>query len=127
MKDKVKVGDILYGMWHYSMHFPVFFRVTKVTAKTATAEQLFSKCVRATDGGYGQQGYEAPDIERGVWSDGHIIRDGKRGLETGSYAKYNHYNLQKWDSPRGWLLLSLVAVFIITNFIDNEQRKKEKD
>lgn len=102
MKDKVNVGDILYGMWHYSMHFPVFFRVTKVTAKTATAERLFSKCVRATDGGYGQQGYEAPDIERGVWSDGHIIRNGKRGLETGSYAKYDHYNLQKWDGQPIW-------------------------
>lgn len=65
-------------MWHYTMHFPVFFRVTKVTAKTAKAERLFSKCVRATDGGYGQQGYEVPD-ENEVWYDRgeSVIRNGK--------------------------------------------------
>lgn len=102
--EQIKVGDILYGMWHYSMHFPVFFRVTKVTAKTATAERLFSRCVRATDGGYGQQGYEAPDMERGVWSSGHVIRRRKwePGYETGSYAKYNHYNLEKWNGQPIW-------------------------
>lgn len=100
MKD-IKVGDILYGMWHYSMHFPVFFRVTKVTAKTATAEQLGSDCVQPTDGGYGQQGYEAPNVHR-VYSTGHIIRQGKRGLETGSYSRYNHYNLEKWDGQPIW-------------------------
>lgn len=32
----------------------------------------------------------------------------------------------KWGSNRGWLLLTLVAVFIITNCLGNEQRKKEK-
>ena len=47
MKD-IKVGDILYGMWHYSMHYPVWFRVTKVTAKQAKAERLCSRLATAT-------------------------------------------------------------------------------
>ncbi len=99
--NEIKVGDILFGMWHYSMHFPVFFKVTKVNAKTATAVRLGSRMVQPTDGGYGQQGYEAPDETR-IWSENHLIRVGKRGLETGSYARYNHYSLEKWDGRPIW-------------------------
>lgn len=102
MKNQIKVGDILVGMWHYTMHYPVWFRVTSVSAKTAKAERLFSRMVRPTDGGYGQQGYEAPDLYR-VWNGKEsIIRMGKHGLETGSYARYDHYNLQKWDGQPIW-------------------------
>ena len=105
--NEIKVGDILCGMWHYSMHYPVWFRVTKVTAKRAEAERLMSKMVEATDGGYGQQGYEVPDETRIMddWyshNSVHIIREGKRGLETGSYAKYNHFNLEKWNGEPIW-------------------------
>lgn len=99
MKDLVKVGDILYGMWHYSMHYPVWFRVTKVTDKQARAVRLYSRLVQATDGGYGQQGYEAPDENRereGV----HIIRKTKYGLATGS--KYNYFRLEHWDGNPIW-------------------------
>jgi len=103
MKNEVKVGDILYGMWHYTMHYPVYFKIISVSEKQARAIRLESKMVQPTDGGYGQQGYEAPGEEcrydRGV----HIIRKGKRGeLETGSYARYNHYNLNKWDGKPIW-------------------------
>ena len=96
MKNTLKVGDILFGMWHYSMHYPVFFKVTKVTEKTAVADRYFEKMVEATDGGYGQQGYVAIDENRRE-SSGHVIRLGSRGLETGSYQRYNHYSLEKWD------------------------------
>ena len=101
MKNELKVGDILQGMWHYSMHYPVWFRITKVTDKTAKAEKLMSKMVRPTDGGYGQQGYEVPDENR-IYSTGHIIRKGDRGFETGSYARYNHFHLVKWDGQPIW-------------------------
>lgn len=97
MKNQVKVGDILYGMWHYSMHFPVWFKVISVSNKQARAVEMRSRMVRPTDGGYGQQGYEAPDPVRMMDSRVHVIRQGKRGLETGSYARYNHYCLEKWN------------------------------
>lgn len=105
MKDKVKVGDILYGMWHYSMHYPVWFRVTKVTAKTAKAERLCSRLAMATDGGFGQQGYEVPDETSGAidWysrKKEHVIREDKHGLCTGS--KYDYFHLQKWDGQPIW-------------------------
>lgn len=101
--SEIKVGDILCGMWHYSMHYPVWFRVTKVTAKSAKAVRLRSVMIQSTDGGYGQQGYEVPSVEelRTDEKDA-IIRQGKRGLETGSYARYNHYNLEKWDGKPIW-------------------------
>lgn len=96
--EQIKVGDILYGMWHYSMHFPVFFRVTKVTAKTATAELLFSKCVRATDDGYGQQGYEVPDFTR--------CKGEKLGRIEDDYvvvgSKWDTILLKKWDGQPVW-------------------------
>ena len=101
MKSELKVGDILQGMWHYSMHYPVWFRIVSVSNKTAKAEELMSKMVRPTDGGYGQQGYEMPDENR-IYSTGHIIRKGDRGFETGSYARYNHFNLVKWDGKAIW-------------------------
>lgn len=101
MENEVKVGDILQGMWHYSMHYPVWFRITKVMNKTAKAERLCSLMVRPTDGGYGQQGYEVPDETR-VMETGATIRKGKRGFETGSYARYNHFNLVKWDGKEIW-------------------------
>lgn len=101
--EQIKVGDILVGMWHYTMHFPVWFRVTKVTAKSAKAVRLGSRMVQPTDGGYGQQGYEVPD-ENELWYDRGeaTIRQGKRGLETGSYARHDHYNLEKWDGQPIW-------------------------
>lgn len=96
MKD-IKVGDILYGMWHYSMHFPVWFRVTKVTDKRAEAERLCS-C------GGGQQGYEWPNLNRVAESRKHYIKvnakDGR--LETGSWKRYDHYFLEKWDNQPIW-------------------------
>lgn len=96
MEQTIKVGDILYGMWHYSMTYPVWFRVTKVTDKRATAVRLGSKMQRATDGGYNQQGYEVPD-EYAVRDGGklHMIRETKYGLATGS--KYDYFHLEKWD------------------------------
>ena len=96
--EQIKVGDILFGMWHYSMHFPVWFRVTKVTAKSAKAVRLGSRMVQPTDGGYGQQGYEVPNetMERGE----HIIRENKYGLCTGS--KYDYFHLEKWDGEPIW-------------------------
>lgn len=33
----------------------------------------------------------------------------------------------KWDSRQGWLILALVAAFIITNVINNEQAKEKRD
>ena len=101
MKDKVKVGDILYGMWHYSMHYPVWFKVIKVTDKQAKAVRLRSRMVQATDGGYGQQGYEVPGSEplRCDLKE-HIIRDGKYGLCTGS--GYDYFKLTKWDGQPIW-------------------------
>lgn len=102
MEATIKAGDILYGMWHYSMHYPVWFRVVKVTAKGAVAERLGSVCVQPTDGGYGQQGYEAPDESRVVESRQHRIRFGRHGMETGSYQRYNHYDLSKWDGKPIW-------------------------
>lgn len=33
----------------------------------------------------------------------------------------------KWDSRLGWLILALVAAFIITNAIKNEQTEKKSD
>lgn len=101
MKNEVKVGDILQGMWHYSMHYPVWFRIVSVSNKTAKAERLGSRMVRPTDGGYGQQGYEAPDETR-VMETGAVIRKSERGFETGSYARYNHFNLKKWDGQPVW-------------------------
>ena len=95
MEQTIKVGDILFGMWHYSMHYPVWFRVTKVSAKTA-------KAVRLCSISQGQQGYEWPNLNRLMERREHIIRQGKRGLETGSYARYDHYNLEKWDGQPIW-------------------------
>ena len=105
MKD-IKVGDILQGMWHYSMHYPVWFKVVKVTEKQAQAVRLMSKMVRSTDGGYGQQGYEVPDESKILGEDWyshktkHIIREGKYGLCTGS--KYDYFRLEKWDGKPIW-------------------------
>ena len=88
-------------MWHYTMHFPVWFQVTKVTEKTAKAVRLRSEMIRSTDGGYGQHGYEVPSVE--VFDGNEVtIRHGKHGLETGSYARYNHYNLEVWDGEPIW-------------------------
>lgn len=98
----LNVGDIVYGMWHYSMHYPVFFKVTKVSDKRAKAVRLFGKMVKPTDGGYGQQGYEIPDEHRQWGEDEHIIREGKHGLETGSYQRCNHYSLEKWNGEPIW-------------------------
>ena len=103
--EQIKVGDILYGMWHYSMHYPVWFKVTKVTAKQAQAVRLRSRMVQATDGGYGQQVYEAPD-ETSDMGDlcsrkkTHVIREGKYGLCTGS--NYDYFKLNKWDGQPIW-------------------------
>ena len=99
MKNEVKVGDILYGMWHYTMHYPVWFKVVKVTDKQARAVRLSSRLVQATDGGYGQQGYEAPDEYR-EWDGVHIIRKDEYGLATGS--KYDYFHLEKWDGKPIW-------------------------
>lgn len=99
MKD-IKVGDILYGMWHYSMHYPVWFRVTKVSAKTAKAERLCSRLAMATDGGYGQQGYEVPDEFRVAERKEHLIREDKHGLATGS--KWDYFHLEKWYGQPIW-------------------------
>lgn len=52
METKIKVGDILYGMWHYSMTYPVWFKVIKVTDKQAKAVRLRSRMVQPTDGFY---------------------------------------------------------------------------
>lgn len=98
--ENIKVGDILYGMWHYSMHYPVWFRVTKVTAKQARAERLASRLAMATDGGYGQQGYEVPNMNRIAESRVHIIRENEYGLCTGS--GYNYFHLNKWDGQPIW-------------------------
>jgi len=102
--NEIKVGDILFGMWHYSMHYPVWFRVIKVGEKTAKAVRLRSEMIQPTDGGYGQQGYEVPSVEECDYDRGpHIIRENKSGeLETGSYARYNHYCLNKWDGKPIW-------------------------
>ena len=102
METTIKVGDILQGMWHYSMHYPVWFRVTKLTGKGAKAVRLCSRMVRPTDGGYGQQGYEVPDEYRLMESREHVIRLGERGYETGSYKNYNHFSLNKWDGQPIW-------------------------
>lgn len=32
----------------------------------------------------------------------------------------------KWGSKQGWLILVLLAVFILTNCLGNEQRKTEE-
>ena len=97
MKNQVKVGDILYGMWHYTMHFPVWLRVTKVSEKTATAEELCSI-------GGGQQGYEWPNPNRKMDNRKHVIRQNKEDgrLETGSWKNYDHYWLKKWDGKPIW-------------------------
>ena len=79
------------------MHYPVWFRVTRVSDKTAKAVRLGSRMVRPTDGGYGQQGYEMPDESRVLDGRVHTIRATERGFETGSYARYDHFNLEKWD------------------------------
>ena len=100
MKNELKVGDILQGMWHYSMHYPVWFRITKVTDKTAKAERLGSRMVRPTDGGYGQQGYEMPDETRVMERREHIIRKNEYGLCTGS--KYDYFHLEHWDGKAIW-------------------------
>lgn len=100
--EGLKVGDILYGMWHYSMHYPVWFKVTKVTEKRATAIRLKSVMARPTDGGYGQQGYEVPGDEP-LWCDRgkqYQIRKTEYGLATGS--KYDYFKLNKWDGQPIW-------------------------
>ena len=98
--EDIKVGDILYGMWYYSMVFPVWFRVTKVTDKQAKAERLASQLVRATDGGYGQQGYEVPNESRLADNKVHVVREDKYGLCTGS--RYNYFHLEKWNGRPIW-------------------------
>ena len=96
MKDRVNVGDILYGKWYCTMTYPVWFRITKVNAKTAVAERLSSKMVQTTDGGYGQRGYEVPSGEARLGDKPHIIRIAKDGrLVTGS--GYDRFLLNKWD------------------------------
>lgn len=87
-------------MWHYTMHYPVWFRVTKVTAKQAKAERLHSRGIQATDGGYFQQGYEVPDEFRVADRREHVIRVSKYGLATGS--KYDYFHLEKWDGKPIW-------------------------
>lgn len=32
----------------------------------------------------------------------------------------------EWDSRQGWLILLIVAAFIITNFFNNEQRQEKE-
>lgn len=100
MKATVKVGDILYGMWRYSMTFPEWFRIVKVTDKQARAVRLRSRMAQATDGGYGQQGYEMPDLEHQMERREHIVRKNQYGLCTGS--KYDYLHLEKWDGQPIW-------------------------
>lgn len=101
MKNILNVGDILVGEWHYTMTYPVWFKVTKVTDKQARAVRLRSVMVRSTDGGYNQQGYEAPAMEQRVGERGdHVIRMTEYGLATGS--KYDYFHLEKWDGKPRW-------------------------
>lgn len=62
-------------MWYYTMQYPNFYKVTKTTDKTVMLIQLEKRMVRATDGGYCQQGYEVPDPDRSYGKETrHIVK-----------------------------------------------------
>lgn len=60
--SKIKAGDIILSVFHWSMTIPTFFKVIKRTAKTCTLIELDRKVVQNLDG-YGQRTKEIPSEE----------------------------------------------------------------
>ena len=58
--NQLQEGQILYGVWGYSMTIPHFYVVTRVTPKGCKVMELSKRMVESTDGGYNQMGYEMP-------------------------------------------------------------------
>ena len=54
-----KKGDIIVAKWHYSMEFPIFYRVEKATKYSVEIIELEKKVVENIDG-YGQVTMEVP-------------------------------------------------------------------
>ncbi len=54
-------GTILAGTWGATMVIPEFYKVVKMTAKTAKVVKMKKKML--TPNSYGQQGYEVPSEE----------------------------------------------------------------
>lgn len=59
---RIKLGMILVADLGCTMTLPTFYKVTKVTAKTCTLQEL--QDYMTEDDGYGQSGMKMPDTDR---------------------------------------------------------------
>lgn len=98
-----KVGDILMGMWHCTMHYPLYFQVIGTTPQKVRVQEIKKHMTRSTDGGYFQQGYEEPVVpyqpERG--------ESPKLGTIDGEWLRIpigcgSHVYAEKWDGQPVW-------------------------
>lgn len=90
--SKIKAGDIILSVFHWSMTIPTFFKVIKRTAKTCTLIELDRKVVQNLDG-YGQITKEVPSEKPCDREKRYKIFSGARG----EYVKIDGIVSYLWD------------------------------
>lgn len=90
--SKIKAGDIILSVFHWSMTIPMFFKVIKRTAKTCTIVELDRKAVSNLDG-YGQVRMEIPSADECGRGRVYRIFNGARG----EYLKIDGRSSYVWD------------------------------
>lgn len=95
-ENPFKAGDILHYQFHYSMSFPMFFKVTRVSPKCVWVVEL-GKTIAENRDGYGQEGTEIPD-ESAIWSKEKrcALRESWRGVGA-LVDSYSGYVATLWD------------------------------
>ena len=90
----IKAGDILAGVYHYSMTIPHFYQVTKVTPSGCKVVEMDSQMVRSADGPYHQQGWMMP-VPNTFTREKQARRTGAGEWKIGS--RYDSMYLYVWD------------------------------
>lgn len=88
---KWKVGDILCGVWSYSMTIPYFYKILKRTAKSFTIIELKTKIV---SGHFNGQYEVMPEYPYKVDNDEKPIT---ARIKKDGYVYANKVHLNKWD------------------------------
>jgi hypothetical protein len=90
------VGDTLYGVYHYSMTLPYFYKVIKKTAKTFTLVELTAKLASGHYNGYFSEVPDDSKLEKDLKGEQIRARINKfNELSVGRSS--SKINLHLWD------------------------------
>jgi hypothetical protein len=102
--NNYKKGDIVVAQWSYTMTYPEYYIVTRVTPKKVGLTRIDDHMVRSTDGGYNQQGYVAPVLP--VTEKGYGLKDKLCNVnEEGEIVIKDGYSTlwaTLWDGKPKW-------------------------